>query len=63
MLPVNNGDKAPEWGTPKPLLTTAKGNGLEPHRYLLRVIERVPSAKTSEDYGRVLPQYVDLSTE
>lgn len=44
------------------LIETAKANNLEPHRYLLNVIERVPMASTSDDYHALLPQYIDLTS-
>ncbi len=37
------------------LLMTAKANGLEPHRYLTRVIERLPYCQTVDDFEALLP--------
>ncbi len=45
------------------LIESAKANGLEPHRYLLLVIERVPRATTPEDYRALLPQFIDLTQD
>jgi transposase len=42
------------------LIETAKANGLEPHRYLLNVIARVPTARTADDYRSLLPQLITL---
>jgi transposase len=42
------------------LIETAKANGIEPHRYLLNVINRVPTATTPDDYRSLLPQYIEL---
>ena len=43
------------------LIETAKANGIEPHRYLLNVIERLPKASTADDYRALLPQHIDLT--
>ena len=43
------------------LIETAKANHLEPHRYLVRVIEQAPTASTAEDYRALLPQFIDLN--
>ena len=40
------------------LLETAKANGLEPYRYLKHVFERVPRAKSKEEYRVLLPQHM-----
>ena len=37
------------------LLLTAKANGLEPHTYLARVIERLPYCQTLDDFEALLP--------
>lgn len=37
------------------LVETAKANGLEPYAYLCRLFERVPHAKTVEDFEALLP--------
>ena len=42
------------------LIETAKANGIEPHRYLLNVIDRVPTATTEDDYRALLPQCIKL---
>lgn len=42
------------------LIETAKANGMEPHRYLLNVISRIPTASTPDDYRSLLPQYITL---
>ena len=34
---------------------TAKANGFEPHAYLSTVFERLPYAKTVEDFEALLP--------
>jgi transposase len=43
------------------LIETAKANGLEPYWYLNAIFERLPYAKTEEDYKALLPQYIDRS--
>jgi hypothetical protein len=37
------------------LVETAKANGLEPYAYLCRLFERLPLAKTVEDFEALLP--------
>ncbi|MEO8125303.1 MAG: IS66 family transposase [Burkholderiales bacterium] len=37
------------------LVETAKANGVEPHAYLSRLFERLPLAKTVEDFEALLP--------
>lgn len=37
------------------LVETAKANGKEPYKYLKELFEKLPSAKTDEDYERLLP--------
>jgi transposase len=37
------------------LVETAKANGVEPHAYLTHVFERLPHAKTVEDFEALLP--------
>ena len=37
------------------LVETAKANGVEPHAYLTKVFERLPYAKTVEDFEALLP--------
>lgn len=44
------------------LIETAKANGLEPYRYLCYLFERLPHAKTEEDYKALLPPYIDRQT-
>lgn len=44
------------------LIETAKANRLEPHRYLLNVIERVPTVSTADQYRALLPQYIELKS-
>lgn len=44
------------------LIETAKANGIEPHRYMLNVIERLPKASTPNEYRALLPQHIDLTS-
>jgi len=37
------------------LIETAKANGLEPFDYLNRMLEKLPAAKTVEDFEKLLP--------
>jgi hypothetical protein len=37
------------------LIVTAKANGQEPSLWLAEVLSKLPSAKTSDDYDRLLP--------
>jgi transposase len=39
------------------LVETAKANGREPHKYLKELFEKIPYAKTDEDYEKLLPYY------
>jgi transposase len=41
------------------LIETAKANDLEPYWYLRYLFDRLPLAKTEEDYKALLPMYVD----
>jgi transposase len=41
------------------LVETAKANGLEPYRYLRFLFERLPYARTPEDYRRLTPIHLD----
>jgi len=41
------------------LIETAKANNLEPYWYLRYLFDRLPSARTKEDYKVLLPQNVD----
>lgn len=41
------------------LVETAKANGLEPYRYLRFLFERLPYAKTPEDYRKLTPLHMD----
>jgi transposase len=41
------------------LIETAKANRLEPYLYLRHLFEKLPSAKTSDDYKALLPQYIN----
>jgi transposase len=41
------------------LVETAKANGLEPYRYLRFLFERLPHAKTPEDYRKLTPLHLD----
>jgi len=41
------------------LVETAKANELEPYRYLRFLFERLPYAKTFEDYRKLAPQRID----
>lgn len=43
------------------LVETAKANGLEPYRYLRFLFERLPYAKTPEDYKKLTPPHLDRS--
>lgn len=46
------------------LVETAKANGLEPYAYLWRLFERLPQAKTVEDFEALLPfSTFDLSPQ
>ena len=46
------------------LVETAKANGLEPYAYLCRLFERLPHAKTVEDFEALLPfSTFDLSPQ
>jgi hypothetical protein len=45
--------------TDNSLIGTAKANGMEPHRYLLNVINRVTTATTPDDYRSLLPQHIE----
>lgn len=46
------------------LVETAKANGLEPYAYLCRLFERLPHAKTVEDFEALLPfSTFDLSSQ
>jgi len=44
------------------LIETAKANNLEPYRYLRYLFERLPHAKTEQDYKNLLPQHLDKKT-
>jgi transposase len=39
------------------LIETAKANSKEPYKYLKELLEKLPFAKTDEDYERLLPYY------
>jgi transposase len=39
------------------LIETAKANGKDPYKYLKELFEKLPSAKTDEDYATLLPYY------
>lgn len=39
------------------LVETAKANGKEPFKYLMELFKNLPSAKTDEDYEKLLPYY------
>jgi len=41
------------------LVETAKANELEPYRYLRFLFERLPYARTSEDYRKLTPLHLD----
>jgi transposase len=43
------------------LVETAKANGIEPYRYLRFLFERLPYAKTPEDYWKLTPSHLDRS--
>ena len=40
------------------LIETAKANNLEPFKYLNYIFEKIPFAKTAEDYKALLPMYL-----
>ena len=40
----------------------ARSNGLEPYSYLRHIFEKLPLARTEDDYRSLLPQYVDRAT-
>ena len=42
------------------LVQTARANGLEPYAYLKHVFEKLPEAKTADDFEALLPWNVDL---
>ena len=42
------------------LIETAKANHMDPYRYLRAAIERLPYASSSDDYRKLLPQFIDL---
>ena len=44
------------------LLETAKANGLEPLRYLNFLFEKLPLAKSQDDFRALLPQHLDSKT-
>lgn len=37
------------------LVETAKANGIDPYRYLMWLFQRLPLAKTADDYDALLP--------
>ncbi len=41
------------------LIETAKANDLKPYEYLRYVLDKLPYAKTEQDYKRLLPQNID----
>jgi len=41
------------------LVVTARANKLDPHWYLRCIFDRVPRARTADDYRALLPQYID----
>jgi hypothetical protein len=43
------------------LIETAKANGLEPHAYLLAVLEKLPYAQSVEDFEALLPWNIEAS--
>jgi transposase len=43
------------------IVETAKANGVEPHAYLSRLFERLPHAKTVEDFDALLPWNVRIT--
>ena len=44
------------------LIETAKANGLEPLRYLNFLFEKLPLAKSQDDFRALLPQHLDSKT-
>jgi len=45
------------------LIETARANHLEPHLYLLRVIEQVPTAAAPNDHRSLLPEHIGLNQD
>jgi transposase len=43
------------------LIETAKANGLKPYLYMRHLFDRLPLAKTEEDYRNLLPPYMNAS--
>ena len=43
------------------LIRTAKLHGLDPYRYYVHIMEKIPRCKTIDDYEKLLPWRVDLS--
>jgi transposase len=41
------------------LIETAKVNGLEPYRYLKHIFTNLPTARSPDDYRKLVPQYMD----
>lgn len=41
------------------LIETAKANGLKPYLYLRYLFDKLPLAKTEDDYRQLLPPYID----
>ena len=41
------------------LIETAKANGLKPYAYLRYLFDRLPGAKTDQDYRNLMPQAID----
>ncbi len=41
------------------LIESAKANALEPYKYLRYFFEKLPFAKTAEDYKKILPASLD----
>jgi len=43
------------------LIETAKAHGLEPHKYLLELFEKLPAAVSVDDFEALLPQRVQTA--
>ncbi|AHC15633.1 transposase domain-containing protein [Salinispira pacifica] len=41
------------------LIETAKANGLDPHRYLLKLLEKAPLAASENDWISLLPWNIE----
>lgn len=41
------------------MIETAKANNIEPYQYLRFIFDRIPLAKSAEDYKQLLPQFIN----